>query len=581
MNRKDKRTPNGNAMDGFVRRRTHSKGQRPSLSSSARRQRMPKHGHIDGFVPRPSQSQQPMRFSDEQPAPKSIAQDSWADENTLDVSESVPVEYAKRQNPSKNLDTKASAPKWWQFAEKRRLKKGKPPSTKRQKIVKRSAMVLAALVVIIGAFLAVKLIMASARVFNGNVLGFFDSTKLRGEDEGRVNILVAGTSEDDIDHDGADLTDSIMLISIDTKNNTGFTVSIPRDLYVNYGETCAPGTRGKINAVYQCGNEIEFNEAGYAKGGMGLLQKVVSQNLGVPIQYYGKINYTAFKDAVNAVGGITIDVASQDKRGIYDPNIQPKDGGPVLLKNGPQQLDGLHALGLARSRNAAGGYGMNRGDFDRTLYQRKMLLALKSKALSAGVISNPTKVSKLFDAAGDNVKTDFQPNEVRRLYELAKLIDNSKIQSIDLASEEVALIETGNADGQSIVKPVAGISDYSDIKLYFKKLTSTDPVAREGATAVVLNASGVTGLAGKRSDELAERGISVLAMGNATDRESSVIVQITKEPKPGTKAALEKKFGVITTTDTAAYPDAKGYTADFVIILGVKNAGSSTSDSSN
>ena len=95
------------------------------------------------------------------------------------------------------------------------------------------------------------------------------------------------------------------------------------------------------------------------------------------------------------------------------------------------------------------------------------------------------------------------------------------------------------------------------------------------------NASGVTGLAGKRSDELAERGVSVLAMGNATDRESSVVVQITKEPKPGTKAALEKKFGVITTTDTAAYPDAKGYTADFVIILGVKNAGSSTSDSSN
>ena len=109
MNRKDKRTPNGNAMDGFVRRRTHSKGQRPSLSSSARRQRMPKHGHIDGFVPRPSQSQQPMRFSDEQPAPKSIAQDSWADENTLDVSESGSFEV--QAYPARNHRIHSTTPR--------------------------------------------------------------------------------------------------------------------------------------------------------------------------------------------------------------------------------------------------------------------------------------------------------------------------------------------------------------------------------------------------------------------------------------------------------------------------------------
>lgn len=576
MKRKDKRTPNGNAMDGFVRRKTHGTRQRPSLDSSARRQRTPRHGHIDGFVPRQPQAQQPVRFSDEPPKRQQPAEDVWTDDNTLDVSASVPAEYAARQTAPRRSNAANTAPKWWQFAEKRRLKKGKPPSTKRQKIIKRSAMVIAAVIFIVGAFLAVKLIMASAKVFDGNVLGFFDSTKLRGEDEGRVNILVAGTSEDDPDHDGADLTDSIMLLSIDTNNNTGFTVSIPRDLWVDYGETCAPGFQGKINAVYQCGNDIGFNETGYAKDGMGLLQKVVSENFGIPIHYYGKINYTAFKDAVNAVGGITVNIDSDDPRGIYDPNIQPKDGGPVRLENGPQQLDGAKALGLARSRNVAGGYGMARGDFDRTNYQRAMLLALKEKALSAGVISNPTKVGKLFDAAGDNVKTDFQSNEVRRLYELAKQINNDKIESIDLASEEVALVTTGNASGQSIVRPTAGLEDYSDIKLFFKKLTSTDPVAREGATVVVLNASGVDGLAGKRADELAERGIEVLATGNATEREGSVIVRTTNEIKSGTQSALEKKFNVTATSDVASYPDAQGYNADFVIILGTKNAPSAT-----
>lgn len=578
MNRKDKRTPNGNAMDGFVRRRTHDTGRRPSLDGSSRRQRASRQTKVDGFVPRHASAGQPMRFSDEQKSPQAKHEDVWTDENTLDVSESIPVEYAARQTAARDPRATDTTPKWWQFAEKRRLKKGKPPSTKRQKIVKRSAMVVAAILAIVGIFLAVKLIMASVRVFDGNVLGFFDSTKLRGEDEGRVNILVAGTSEDDPDHDGADLTDSIMLMSIDTRNNTGFTVSIPRDLWVDYGESCAPGFQGKINAVYQCGNDIEFNEAGYAAGGMGLLEKVVSENFGIPIHYYGKINYTAFKDAVDAVGGITVNIDSDDPRGIYDPNIQPKDGGPVRLQNGPQKLDGRTALGLARSRNVAGGYGMARGDFDRTTYQRKMLLALKEKALSAGVISNPNKVGKLFDAAGDNVKTDFKSNEVRRLYELAKQIENDKIESIDLAGEDLYLVTTGNVSGQSIVQPTAGLEDYSDIKLFFKKITSTDPVAREGATVVILNASGTDGLAGKRGDELAERGIEVLALGNATDRESSAIVRLTKEGKSGTQSALENKFNVTATNDTSAYPDAQGYNADFVIILGAKNAPSVTNN---
>ena len=576
MNRKDKRTPKGTAMDGFVRRENHSARQRSSLDGVPRKQRSRRQTPVDGFVARHDQSRQPVQFSDERPKTHQTARDVWADEDTLDVSDSIPVDYATRQSPASRLKPSDTQPKWWQFAEKRRLKKGKPPSTKRQKIIKRSAMLLAAIVFIIGAFLAVKLIIASAKVFNGNVLGFFDSTKLRGEDEGRVNILVAGTSEDDIDHEGADLTDSIMLLSIDTKNNTGFTVSIPRDLWVDYGENCAPGLRGKINAVYQCGNEIDFNEPGYARGGMGLLEKVVSKNFGVPIHYYGKINYTAFKDAVNAVGGITIQVDSDDPRGIYDPNIMPRDGGPVRLKNGPQKLDGTQALALARSRNVAGGYGMARGDFDRTTYQRKMLLALKEKGLSAGVLSNPSKVGGLFDAAGDNVKTNFQPNEVRRLYELAKLIDNSKIQSIDLAAEDINLVTTGNVGGQSIVRPYAGLEDYSDIRLFFKKLTSTDPVVREGATVVILNASGTTGLAAKKAEELTERGIEVLATGNTTERDASVIVRLSKDNKSGTQSALEKKFGVTTTSDISAYPEAQGYKADFVVILGVKSAPSPT-----
>lgn len=441
--------------------------------------------------------------------------------------------------------------------------------SKRKKIL----IILALLVLLVGGFLGWKFLVASSKVFEGNVLGFLNTAKLKGEDEGRVNILLAGTSEDDIDHDGAMLTDSIMLVSIDTRNNTAFTTSIPRDLWVRYGgESCSAGFEGKINNAYQCGEAESFSEPGYPKGGMGLLSKVVSTNFGIPVQYYGKINYTAFRDAVDAVGGITVTIDSPDPRGIYDPNIQPKDGGPVRLKNGPQKLDGKGALALARSRNVAGGYGMSRGDFDRTTYQRAMLIALKEKALSAGVLSNPSKIGGLLDAAGDNVDTNFNTSELRRLYELSKLVKSDDITSVDLADAEMNILTTGMYSGQSIVRPTAGIKDFSQLKSYFKKLTSTDPLVKEGASVVILNGSGQTGMAQKYADKLSEKGIDVLVVSNAgTERQENSLVDLSETKNPKTVAFLENDLKTKVIRDATTVPEASRYEADYLIILGAIN----------
>jgi polyisoprenyl-teichoic acid--peptidoglycan teichoic acid transferase len=549
-----KRSNRGYAMDGFVRRPRPGARRRPSIDTL---KNSPRRSKADGFVPTAD------------PVEAAGINDEWSltDENTLTIeTDGSDLDYggtSKREKKAK----KGNKPHFWQF--KKRREYNNANQSRRRRIIKRILLILGLILLLLGIFMTWKVLRNTSKIFNGNVLGFFDTTKLKGEDQGRVNILLAGTSEDDPDHGGADLTDSIMLTSIDTKNNTGFTVSIPRDLWVAYGETCSAGYQGKVNVAYQCGKDVEFKEAGYAEGGMGLLQKIVSQNLGLPIHYYGKINYTAFKDAVDAVGGIQITVNSDDPRGVYDPNIQKKDGGPLKLANGVQKLDGKTALALARSRNSAGGYGMTRGDFDRTTYQRAMLLALKDKALSAGVISNPAKLGDLLDAAGDNVDTDFKTNELRRLYEISKKINNSKVQSIDLASDEVGLLKTGAYNGQSIVLPTAGLNNFTKIKQYFKKLTSTDPVAREGATVAVLNGSGVVGLAQKRADELTVRGLTVSTVSNASkQRPTNVIVDLTKGKKNSTKTLLEKQFGVAATTDTTANPEALVYQSDFVVIIG-------------
>lgn len=307
-----------------------------------------------------------------------------------------------------------------------------------------------------------------SKVFRGcTIFSLFDNRPLKGEDTGRVNILLAGNSTDDPGHDGAQLTDSIMLISINTRAHTGYMLSIPRDLFVTYGTTgCPYGDSGKINAAYECGQALKFRANGYPSGGMGLLEKVVAQDFGVPINYYALVNYGAFRDAVNAVGGIDITIKSSDPRGIYDPYTNLK------LPNGKVKLDGQEALNLARSRgDGPGSYGVF-SDFDRTSRQREMLSAVKDKATSLGVLVNPFKLGSLLDAMGKNVQTDFKGNNVHRLVGLTKSVPDSKLKSVGLNNIDGKgkdLLASTYLDG-STLSPAAGIYDFSQIQAYLQQL---------------------------------------------------------------------------------------------------------------
>ena len=551
---KKRRTPRGSAMDGFVPRSKPMKSKRASLDGSrgSRKQRF-----ADGFVSH-QESSKPMQFIDEPEELNSSVDVDIEDDNLEFGSESSLKQY-----------------KWWQFkkkrAEKKRIKEEK--RSKKHKIIKRIAIILVIVGLLVGGFLGWKVLKNTSKIFNGNVLGFFDSTKLKGEENGRVNILLAGTSEDDPGHDGAKLTDSIMLVSVDTLNKNAFMLSIPRDLWVNYQtKECSVGYQGKINAVYTCGEQIDFSEAGYPKGGMGLLEKVVEDNFGIDINYHAKINYTAFHDAVDAVGGIDITLKTNDPKGILDRIFDWEckyKCYKVKYPNGPLHLSGEQALDLARARgDIAPTYGTG-NDFGRTERQRQMLVALKDKTLSAGILTNPAKISSLLDAAGDNVDTDFKTNELRRLYDLGKDIKSQNIKSIGLTDENVSLVETFTAvDGSSAVRPTAGTTNFSEIKLFIKKLTSNDPIVREGATVVVLNGSGAIGLAQKKADLLEERGITIEDIGNAANREGTVILDLAAGKKLGTKSFLQKQFMASVITDESQVPESVKYDADFIIILG-------------
>jgi LCP family protein required for cell wall assembly len=432
--------------------------------------------------------------------------------------------------------------------------------------IKRSIITILIIGLCIGGYLGGKFAYDLHKAFGGNILGLLDTTKLKGEDQGRVNILLAGDSSDDPGHQGADLTDSIMLVSLDTQNNTGWALSIPRDLWVDIPNN---GYQ-KINSVYEDGNNGNFSASGYPNGGMGELEQMVSQKFDIPIDYYALIDYTAFKQAVDAVGGINIDIQSTDPRGLYDAYTNLK------LPNGEVTLNGQQALNLARARgdDSAGdvSYGFPNSDFDRTMHQRQMLVALEQKATTSSVLANPIKLSQLFDAIGNNVKTDFNTGDLRRLYQLSKKIPSNKITSLSLNSDNGQdLLASYMSGGQSSLIPAAGINNYSDIDAFVAKYTSNNPLVQEDAKVVILNATDTDGVATKVQSVLQSQHIDADKTGDAYQYSNTTeIIDLSSGSKPNTKAALVKLFGNNLTT-TNPYGDT--YTgADFIVVVGADQA---------
>ncbi len=439
-----------------------------------------------------------------------------------------------------------------------------------KRIVKTTAIVFAILVLGFGGWIGSTVLGNLNRVFHGNV--FTDAQALIGgsklkESNGRINILLAGDSVGDPHHQGAALADSIMVLSFDPQTKSGFILSIPRDLWVYVPSF---GDYQKINAA---NDGVNFNQAGYPSGGMGQLEKIVTSDLGMPIDYYSLIDYAAFRDAVNAVGGINVNIQSPDPRGIYDAFTHLK------LPNGEDYLNGQQALDLARARgdDVAGdiSYGIPNSDFTRTMYQRKMLIALFKKSLSVGVMTNPVKIANLFNAFGNNIQTDLTLGNVVSLIHDTSGVRLSNIQSESFSyggSNALLTNYTDPKSGQEALIPSAGIGNYSQLQQYFKQLTSSNPIVQESPTVVILNGSSVNGLAAKERQVMQNKGLDVVSIGDAsTQYPSSMIVDNSNGHKPAAQKAVEQLVSgqvVSNTNGSSEAGEATNYTADFVIILG-------------
>jgi LCP family protein required for cell wall assembly len=520
---------------------------------------------IDGFVARPAgRLQQPLRRMDPpRPLPRVEARLRLHSNGLQPVSQPVSASRPARRLPRLDMelpDSSAPAPHAGHLVN--HVSKWRTA----RRLAFRTVAVGLVGIIGIGGFLLSQGYLNLHKVFKGDaahaaaLTDNVDPSLLKGEGDGRINVLMLGIGGSG--HDGADLTDTIIIASIDPVNHNATLLSLPRDLWVNIPNAGSM----KINAAYETGKyrylgkiTADNSNSKAIEAGFNSVDQVVENVTGVPIHYNMLLDFQAFRQAVDTVGGVTVNVPEQ----LYDPTMAWENNwNPVLAKPGTQTFDGKHALIYVRSRETS-------SDFARGERQRAVLLALKDKAETVGTLSNPAKISGLISAFGNNVQTDLSLSDGSRLYSIIKGIGNNDIQSLDLDTPPNVFVTTAPVGNQSTVQPKAGMFDFSEIKVFVRSRLQDGYLKKEHAQLTILNGTTIPGLATAKADELRSYGYNVGTVGTApTDGyDQTVLVDLTHGKDKYTRHYLEQRFNtkaVTTLPDTSIAPGS----AHFILILG-------------
>lgn len=226
----------------------------------------------------------------------------------------------------------------------------------------------------------------------------------------RINILLMG-----IDRRPGEpfisRTDSIMVISVNPDTDKISILSVPRDLYV-----VIPGRgRDRINTAFVYGSTGN-NPA----GGALLAMQTVEYNLGIPIDHYFLVDFSAVVKGIDALGGISVYVPYD----IYDPLFPDMNYGydPLYIAAGQQQFDGTMALKYARTRHAD-------NDFYRAQRQQQVVLAARDKALSLGVGGLLARAPLLYQQLEQGIRTDLSLDELVRMATTVSEIPRDSIRN--------------------------------------------------------------------------------------------------------------------------------------------------------
>lgn len=380
---------------------------------------------------------------------------------------------------------------------------------------------------------------------------------LRGEEEGRTNILLLGMGGES--HPGGPmLTDTIIVASILSDTKEVSMLSIPRDLVVDTG-----------------GQQYRKINNAYSLGGLDLSKKVVEDVTGLEIHYYGTVDFAGFRDVIDDLDGVEIYVDNpfvDYKYPDYNFGYQT-----IEFEEGWQTMDGERALQYSRSRKGNNGEGT---DFKRSKRQQNVIVAIRDKILSTYTLLNPGVITRLMNTLGEHVATDAEIWEMSKFAQLAQEINSETIinQVLDHGAGGIIHSEIATETGAYVLVPNAGLGNYDDIQRLAENIFELGVYASEDATIEVQNGTVIEGFARRTSSELKSFGLNVASYKNATQKgqEVTVIYDLTDGEKPVTLDLLQDTLGANISTSFPSWlaeefgttTEAPPTDVDFVVVLG-------------
>lgn len=401
------------------------------------------------------------------------------------------------------------------------------------------------------------------------------------EERDRITVLLLGVDQRP-DDSSPPRTDNMVVVTVEPETGKVGMISLPRDLFVPI-----PGfdTSGKINTAFFVG-EVRH----YPGGGGALAKKTVGEFLGYPIDYYVKVNFDGFVQAVDAIGGIDVDVPKT----IHDEQYPTVDYGYTTfhVDAGLQHMDGETALKYARTRHAD-------DDFQRARRQQQVLVAIKDQIVKDGLLS-PKRTLSLLSVLKDSVEHDVSAMELPKLISLASRVQIDTVDQLVL-DNRYGQISTNTKFGWILVPDRTKIRPAVDRIFTGTAIPSTAEVqalaaqearqqadlsrqqiqndyraqaeavrkqlSEEGARVAVFNGTDDPMLAARAADWLQRQGYQVTSYGQADRNDYPRTVLRTHAEKPFTVASLQDMFA-IAKNNISASDSASPAEVDLQLIIG-------------
>ncbi len=457
-----------------------------------------------------------------------------------------------------------------------KLSEEKAKKKERLNVLKRVLVILITILCAALLFASTVKALMHLKVLNVKSLVSVAATDLPMDGFGHTNVLLLGKG--DANHDGIDLTDTIMIASIDPGNTKSVALlSLPRDLYFLQTEKIG---KGRINTLYRDYKSLLIREGMEKEAAeteaLTEVAAEVGRTVGIEIHEALMVDFQGFVEAVDAIGGVDIEVPEDLLDTEYPDPLNESAFITFEVKAGPQHLDGETALKYARSRHST-------SDFDRSRRQQQILQAIGDTVKSGGVLSKPNRILDLVNILKEHVETTLTVREMLGLAKLGGEIDKANLLTMQLNDQNGlygSVVRPGGLlytppraqfGGASVLLPVSIPPEpitWKQINMLTSLLSEHRAMFVDRTPIDVLNAGAKPGSGRKQSDELEKFGFVIGRVANSDNAEKLDTTVIRASEENRVKATfvadlLKLKLEIIP-PETAAGMD----TSAIVILLG-------------